>query len=277
MLRPKIFPEIGTIQHTNCDVHIGTCGYSYTEWIDSGFYPTGIKNSEMLQQYAYLFGAVELNYTWYQMAREDAIQRQVDKSPSNFLFTAKLTRSLTHERADNWLEQVKLYKKGIAPLRPQLLAILIQFPLEFDRSLDNRYYLAKLLDELNDYPVAIEFRNASWASDAVFMGLEKRRVTLVTVDEPDLPELFPCLDVVTNKDLFYVKFHGRNAMGWNSSNMQKKFDYNYSQTELHDWYENHLKKMISQSKRGVIFFNNHVRAQAPDNAKQMAKIIQSSR
>jgi hypothetical protein len=37
--------------------------------------------------------------------------------------------------------------------------------------------------------------------------LARRRVSLVTVDAPELAGLFPSLDVVTNPDLIYVRFH----------------------------------------------------------------------
>ncbi len=273
MIRPEVQPEVPTIHHNNCAVMIGTSGYSYTEWIDEGFYPPATKSSEMLCQYAQQFQVVELNYTWYQMARADAITRMVNKAPSNFRFTAKITRTLTHERDDRWAEQLALFKQGIEPLRPQLLAILIQLPPDFERNTTNRCYLAKLLDGLTEYPVAVEFRNNSWATDPVFAELERRKVSLVCVDEPELPGLFPVVDVVTNPDLFYIRFHGRNKAGWKSSNMQKKFDYGYSDHELEQWHDKHLKKAISHASGGVIFFNNHVRAQAPQNARQLARII----
>ncbi len=98
-------------------------------------------------------------------------------------------------------------------------------------------------------------------------------MTLVGVDAPDLPNLFPVLDVVTNPDLFYVRFHGRNAKGWRSGNMQLQFDYSYSDDELHAWIENKIEPMISRARKGVIFFNNHVRAQAPENAQRMAALL----
>lgn len=273
MLRPQITPKFPLIKKDNCQITIGTCGYSYTEWIDHGFYPPGMKNSEMLCQYAYLFQAVELNYTWYQMARAKDLQRMIDKSPENFRFSAKLTRTLTHERLQDWENQLKLFKEGIEPIRPQLIAILIQLPPDFERSVPNRKYLADLLDGLAEYPVAVEFRHRSWAKDAVFTELERRKVSLVTVDEPELGNLFPALDVITNPSLFYVRFHGRNIKGWNSSNMQKKFDYDYSEEELHLYYDKILEPMVKNCHEGVIFFNNHVRAQAPKNAQLLSQII----
>jgi uncharacterized protein YecE (DUF72 family) len=133
--------------------------------------------------------------------------------------------------------------------------------------------LAALLDNLHGLPLAIEFRHRSWASDRVFSELERRRVALVGVDTPDLPNLFPSLDVVTNPDLFYVRFHGRNAKGWRSGNMQRQFDYSYSDDELHEWIEHKIEPMSHRTRKGIIFFNNHVRAQAPENARRMSVLL----
>jgi uncharacterized protein YecE (DUF72 family) len=262
-----------TVPARTCPVYVGTCGYSYTEWMDSGFYPEGTKSAEMLGLYGRCFSVVELNYTWYQMARADALARMVEKAPAHLLFAAKLTRTMTHERADNWQEQLQLYRQGIAPLKKRLIAVLIQLPPDFDRSIGNRNYLGALLDGLHDLPVAVEFRHHSWAIDPVFAELERRRVTLVTVDEPSLPGLFPSLDVVTNSALFYVRFHGRNHEGWRSGNMQKKFNYDYSNEELRAWCDSYLQSMVACAGRGVMFFNNHVRAQAPRNGKRLATIL----
>lgn len=256
-----------------CPVSVGTCGYSYTEWVDSGFYPEGTKSTEMLGLYGRCFSVVELNYTWYQMARAEALARMVEKAPAHLLFAAKLTRTMTHERADNWQEQLHLYRQGIAPLKKRLVAVLIQLPPDFDRSVAHRNYLAALLDGLHDLPVAVEFRHRSWAVDPVFAELERRQVSLVAVDEPSLPGLFPSLDVVTNPALFYVRFHGRNKEGWRSGNMQKKFNYDYSDEELRAWCDSYLYPMAARADRGVLFFNNHVRAQAPRNGKQLARIL----
>lgn len=119
----------------------------------------------------------------------------------------------------------------------------------------------------------MEFRHASWAVDRVFEGLRQRRVTLVNVDVPPLPNLFPALDVVTCPELFYVRFHGRNTGGWRSGSMQQQFDYHYSDDELRDWTEGKIAAMAAQSRSGVIFFNNHVRAQAPANARRIMTLL----
>jgi uncharacterized protein YecE (DUF72 family) len=259
-----------------CRLFVGTSGFSYTEWVEAGFYPSGTKSGNLLPLYARQFPITELNYTWYQMPRAEAIERQRRQVPQEFLFAAKLTRTLTHEiDPQNWPDQAVNYREGMTPLiqTGQLIAVLIQLPPGFHRTPPNRKYLAALLDTLDGLPLAIEFRHRSWANDRVFDELERRRVTLVSVDEPDLTGLFPALDIVTHPDLFYVRFHGRNAKGWRSGNMQRQFDYNYSDDELHEWIENKIEPMSHRARRGVIFFNNHVRAQAPENARRMVALL----
>ena len=88
----------------------------------AAFIREGTKSAEMLGLYGRCFSVVELNYTWYQMARADALARMVEKAPAHLLFAAKLTRTMTHERADNWREQLQLYRQGIAPLQKRLVA-----------------------------------------------------------------------------------------------------------------------------------------------------------
>ena len=255
-------------------IHVGTSGYAYPEWLDAGFYPPGTPAREMLSRYARSFSATELNYTWYQMPKAAAMERMLARVPPDFGFTAKLTRSMTHEiDPGQWRTQVGLFKTGVAPLvqARRLLAVLVQLPPFFDRNHEHRLYLSRLLDTLEGLPIAVEFRHRSWAVDRVFAELEKREVTLVTLDLPNLPDLFPRLDVITNPALFYIRFHGRNIRGWRSGNMQKQFNYNYSADELRQWSTATIPKMAGRSKTGVVFFNNHVRAQAPRNARMLAE------
>jgi uncharacterized protein YecE (DUF72 family) len=259
-----------------CQWYVGTSGFSYTEWVEAGFYPSGTKSGKMLSLYARNFSITELNYTWYQMPRDEAIERQRRHVPQAFLFAAKLTRTLTHEiDPKQWLDQADLYREGVAPLLQtgQLVAVLIQLPPSFQRTAPNRKHLAALLDRLHGLPLAVEFRHRSWAVDRVFAELERRHVTLAAVDAPDLPGLFPTVDVVTNPDLVYVRFHGRNAKGWRSGNMQVQFDYTYSDDELNEWIENRIEPMSGRARKGVLFFNNHVRAQAPENARRMKELL----
>jgi len=267
-----------THSSTACQLRVGTSGYSYPEWSDAGFYPPGTPARDMLPLYARQFSVTELNYTWYQMPKAAAMERMIPRVPAGFGFAAKLTRTMTHEiDPHSWRGKAAQFREGIAPLvqAERLLAVLIQLPPSFERSHANRRYLAHLLDALAGLPLAVEFRNRTWAVERVFDELQRRRVTLVAVDMPELSYLFPTLDVVTNPDLLYIRFHGRNDRGWRSGNMQKQFDYLYSPAELRQWSGTLLPKMAAQANSGIIFFNNHVRAQAPQNARTLMAQLNS--
>ncbi len=258
------------------NLFIGTSGYSYSEWIDAGFYPEDTNSSNMLDFYTRSFSTTELNYTWYQMPKAPAIGRMCGKVPDNFKFAAKLTRTMTHEiKKKQWQKEVMSYRFGIEPLiqSNKLLCVLIQLPPWFQRSIKFRHYLAALFDELVGLPIAVEFRHDSWVDDKVFYELERRKITLVSVDTPNLPGLFPRLDVVTNPDLFYIRFHGRNAKGWGSGNMQKQFDYDYADLEIQEWARLIKNTMTPKTMAGCIFFNNHVRGQAVKNALTLIDLL----
>lgn len=255
---------------------VGTSGYSYGEWVTSGFYPEGTRSGAMFGEYAKVFPVTELNYTWYQMPRRQAVESMAALAPPGFLVAAKLNRRLTHEIEESeWRGHAGQFRDGISPLvqSGRLVAVLIQFPPSFTRVTASRRYLGALLSELEGLPLAVEFRHVSWADEKVFEEFSRRRVTLVAVDTPALPRLFPRLDVVTNPDLFYVRFHGRNLSGWRSGNMQQQFDYDYSDAELREWSDSIIPSMAAQAKTGLLFFNNHVRAQAPKNAQRMMALL----
>ncbi|MEW5723257.1 MAG: DUF72 domain-containing protein [Thermodesulfobacteriota bacterium] len=259
-----------------CRLWVGTCGYSYTAWAEAGFYPPETKPGRMLPLYARRFPLTELNHTWYQVPQAEAIERQRQQAPPNFMFTAKLIRVLTHEPlTEVWRNQVAAFRHGLAPLiqSGQLAAVLVQLSRSFDRCVENRRHLALLLDELEGLSVAIEFRQGSWNTDRVLAELERRGVTLVSADLPDLPGLFPPLGVVTNPNLFYVRFHGRNARGWRNGDRQAQFDYNYRESELREWIETRIAPMAAQARHGIIVFNNHVRGQAPQNALLLGRLL----
>ena len=258
-----------------CPVLLGTCGFSYPEWVEAGVYPPGTRPARMLSLYSELFPVVELNYSWYQMIRADTVERMLAGSEAGLRFCAKLTRTMTHEIAEDWPAQAQRYLQGIEPLRAsgRLLTVLIQLPPSFRRTPENRTYLARLFDRLQSLPLAVEFRHRSWAQDSVFSGLHDRRITLVSVDAPPLPDLFPALDVITNPALLYLRLHGRNSAGWRSGSKQQQFDYNYSETELRQWSEARLPAMRQACALGAILFNNHVAGQAVRNAQAMARLM----
>jgi uncharacterized protein YecE (DUF72 family) len=259
-----------------CRLLVGTGGHAFTEWVAAGFYPPDTRADRMLPLYARRFPATELNATWYRMPTAAAIDRQRRQAPPEFQFAAKLNRSLTHGAESRFHRRDAVrFREGVAPLiqAGQLCAVLIQLPSGLERTAATRQHLAHLLDALEGLPLAVEFRHRSWVSDRVLGELERRRVSLVCVDAPVPADGFPPLACVTNPELFYVRFHGRNARGWRSGHLRMQFDYRYTDDELQCWVEERIIPMSRRARTGAIFFNNHVNAQAPADARRLIDML----
>jgi len=254
------------------EILIGTCGYSYNEWIGP-VYPEGTKKEQFLTLYAGRFTTLELDYTYYAMPQAVNIQRMADNAPG-LSFAVKAHQSLTHKIDDaKWRDEAKTYMQGIEPFRAKgcLEAVLFQFPYSFHYEADNRRYLAQLLDEFSGITTAVEFRNTEWLNNRVLDGLKERGTALVGLDMPDLQGLPPTTDVVT-APLAYFRLHGRNKETWWGSDSAARYDYLYSDSELEAATER-IKQIVVKADRLVIYFNNHARGQAVRNAETLMKIL----
>jgi uncharacterized protein YecE (DUF72 family) len=141
---------------------------SYKDWTGIVYpnpLPRGFSPVEFLSK---LFDTIEINLVLW--ATEGAVTRrwpeQVKANP-RFRFTAKLWRGFTHERSAT-TEDEKLVKDGMAPLvdADRLGAILMQFPISFQNTPDNRQYVAQLQRKFRKYPLVIEVRHRSWAEES---------------------------------------------------------------------------------------------------------------
>ena len=110
-------------------------------------YPPGLKGTDRLTFLATLFGAVEINVTFYRPIPPDYARRwlaAVDRNP-DFRFTAKVWQVFTHERR---LPEPELaqFQEGLAPLLAggKLGVLLAQFPYSFHNTEENRAYLVQL-------------------------------------------------------------------------------------------------------------------------------------
>ena len=70
----------------------------YRDWRDGAFYPPRCPQRRWLEHYATLFDTVEVNSTFYRLAKPEAVARWVAETPPDFVFTVKASRYLTHMR-----------------------------------------------------------------------------------------------------------------------------------------------------------------------------------
>jgi len=255
------------------EILIGTSGYYYDDW-KGVFYPEHLPKGEYLSYYSARFKTLELNYSYYRIPDTRQSRQMVEKAGSRLEFTIKAFRGLTHEIGEKSMDRVlPLFIKGISPFieGKQLGALLIQFPQSFHYTVENRYYVKTILEALADLPVAVEFRQKEWLRDSVFRALEGMHAAFVCVDEPSLPSLIPPIAIATS-DIGYIRFHGRNKNDWYGTDSKTRYDYLYSEDELSEW-TTRIHNLASKTKKLFIFFNNHAKAQAVNNAKTLINML----
>ncbi len=253
-------------------VLIGTSGYSYDDWVGP-VYPPGSRKQDFLSLYSREFPVVELNFSYYQQPVPRTLERMVSNTADGFLFALKAHRSMTHDITESWEKDIDAFRSGIAPLveSRRLAAVLLQFPYSFGYTPESRERLATLCGKLQGLPLAVEFRKSDWLRPQVLDGLRQRNAAIVSVDEPELPRLLRPTTEVTS-DLAYLRFHGRNKAQWWTGDNASRYDYLYDSGELGEWVER-VKTILSRVHVMLIFFNNHWRGSAAQNARMMKEIL----
>ncbi|HWQ69056.1 MAG TPA: DUF72 domain-containing protein [Patescibacteria group bacterium] len=267
-------------------VRIGTSGWSYPRGEGSWngiFYPAKPKNE--LELYSQVFNAVEVNSTFYRLLDPQTARAWVAITPKDFLFAIKLWQKFTHpgmfQKATGAEPEVTQqdyddFKRGINPIAEEckLACLLIQFSEWFANTPQHQATLSILLRQFKDYPVAVELRHASWGEKAneTKALLDPSGAGWAYIDMPELPgtikqELEP-------QRLLYLRFHGRNREKWRAHEAaEERYDYLYSGEELKPFAEKVREIAAAGESKVLIFFNNHVRGQAPANALMMAHQI----
>jgi uncharacterized protein YecE (DUF72 family) len=235
-------------------VRIGCSGWNYDDW-RGRFYPDRLPARRWLEHYAQRFDTVEVNSTFYRLARRSAVEAWVQQTPAEFTFAVKASRYLTHIKRLGDLDRG--FKRFYEPLEPLIEAgklgpVLWQLPENFHRD-DER--LGRWIEALPPAMHTIEFRHESWFVPAVMRVLRDNGIALTIGDHPE--RRFQSHDATA--PLRFVRFHyGHRGR-----------DGNYSATELEQW-----ARRIAQWRRErtvYAYFNNDWRGFAPANAMALRK------
>ncbi len=257
-------------------ISVGTSGFSYKDW-KGPFYPTKIKPGDMLDYYAQHFSVVEINYTYYRMPEVKNMDNMASRTSDNFNFCIKANNIFTHELPSSGSELKRAsdqFIEGIKPVteRERLGCILLQFPWGYKKSPEAFDYLKKLREVFSQLPVVVEFRNSQWADEYVYEFLRLLSFGFCCVDEPKIKGLMPSVALSTS-DIAYFRFHGRNAKKWyKHEKPHERYEYLYCEDELGEWVDK-IKDIASQVRKTFVMFNNHYRAFAVQNGKNMIDLL----
>ena len=249
-------------------IRVGTSGFSYTDWLGP-FYPPRLSRAHMLDYYATIFDVVEINATYYAIPGPRSMESMLQKVGETFEFTVKAHQDMTHHR-DRATDVLPRFLEALKPLAEagKLGCVLLQFPFSFAHTPDNRSFVRFLAEALQPHRVVVEFRHRSWITEETMAFLRQVGAGYCAVDEPRLPGLPPPMAEVT-APVGYVRFHGRNKeKWWHHEKAEERYDYRYAQDELEEWIPK-IRKLADHALRVYVFFNNHVRGQAPANAREL--------
>ena len=133
-----------------------------------------------------------------------------------------------------------------------------------------RHWLEHLAYEFAGYAPAVEFRHRSWAHADVPEWLAEKKLDLVAVDAPALPNLYPS-GLVQSGPHVYVRFHSRKSQNWYLSD-KDRYDYDYDENALTQWMHA-LQRNEATTERVSLLFNNCHRGQAAQNAQRIAQLL----
>jgi uncharacterized protein YecE (DUF72 family) len=235
-------------------VRIGCSGWQYDSW-RGRLYPDKEPKRRWLELYAGEFDTVEVNSTFYRLARRDAVAAWVEQTPPEFLFTVKASRYLTHIRRLVSIEEgIGRFYEPLQPLveSGRLGPVLWQLPENFHRDDERLHGWLELLPEGRH---TIEFRHESWFVAPVMDALREHGVALTIGDHPSRP--FQTHEATASWR--FVRFHygHRGRRG------------NYSATEISEW-----ARRIGQWRRETdvyVYFNNDWEGFAPANAIELRR------
>jgi uncharacterized protein YecE (DUF72 family) len=265
-------------------IYIGVTG-----WGDHDTLYENVSPRDKLKEYGAHFPVVEVDASFYAVQPIRNAEKWVKETPKDFKFIVKAYQGMTgHQRGDIPFEtKEEMFNAFKASLSPYLQAgklsmVLLQFPPWFDCTRDNVAYIRYCKEQLNDLPLALEFRHQSWYApqfrDKTLTFMKEQGWIHSICDEPQAGEgSVPRVLESTHEEATLIRFHGRNVHGWNKTGSgdewrEVRYLYRYNEAELKEWIP-HIHKLHEASEDVYILFNNNSGGDAADNAKQLIGML----
>lgn len=261
---------------------VGISGWNYPPWRGI-FYPPGLPHRLELEHAASVLSTIEINGSFYSLQRPESYRAWHDRTPSDFLFSVKGGRFVTHMKKLRGVETplANFFASGVLALGPKLGPMLWQLPpnLGYDeerladffallpRTTTAAVALAQQHDERlegrawlttdADRPLrhALEVRHPTYETPRFTALLREHDIAVVTADTAGKWPLI--LEPTT--DLGYVRLHGD----------QELYVSGYSDEALDVWAAR-VSAWRDEGRDVVVYFDNDVKVHAPYDAQRLA-------
>jgi len=200
----------------------------------------------MLPFYAARFQTVEINYTFYRMPTEKILSGWITQVPSEFRFTLKAPRRITHDaKLVGCSDLTDTFCRVAGTLGPQLAALLFQLPPTLKKDLPRlNAFLAELPSRA---PGAFEFRHPSWFDDDVLTALRQHGQALCVADSERLETP---LHVTADRAYFRLRDEG------------------YQSSDILEWARR-IDALRGQCQEIFVYFKHEEQGKGPAFAREL--------
>lgn len=273
------------------NVRVGTSSWSSDDWVGP-FYPKGTPAGAYLTCYAGHFDTVEIDSTFYRAPRAAMVDGWLAKTPDDFVFSAKVPRSITHEKAlVDCGGGMRDFVEVMDRLGDKLGPLLLQFEYvakgkDPDEYRTGRQFLKRLAAFLPELPAAhryvVEVRNEHWLGPELFDLLKSHRVALALTDYFTMPPVQALVERIdlSAMDLIYVRFLGHHRrmdelVKQKVASGERKTEWGElavdRSREMDAWVPA-LQDMARRKLPTYIYFNNHYAGYAPGSIELFRRV-----
>ncbi|MBX7256188.1 MAG: DUF72 domain-containing protein [Candidatus Hydrogenedentes bacterium] len=260
-------------------VRLGTCSWSTSDWVGKVYLP-GTKPVDYIAQYAQRFKTVEVDSSFYGTPRIGTIEGWRDRTPPEFIFSAKAPQVITHDKMLlDCQRELQEFLNAMTLLGDRLGPLVFQFPYYSKKTgVDEKTFLTRLdaflpLLPRDSHRFVVEVRNKAWITKRLLALLREHHVTLAFIDHPWMhsPEWFSRHEELLTGDFAYFRWLGdrygieKLTKTWGEHVIDRRND-------IARWVPA-IKQILDKEIPVFGYFNSHYSGYAPGDVEILSELL----